>query len=65
MFLSPSSSDNVKEVILSLSNKLSGIDDVPVKIHKLLIDKLCYELSFIFNINFPINLKNAKVVRIC
>ena len=69
MFLSPSSPGDVKEVILSMSNKRSGINEVPVKIYKLLVDKLSYVISFIFNMSieqgvFPQNLKNAKVVPI-
>ena len=52
---------NVKAVILGMSNKCSGIDEVSVKIYKLLVDKLSYGISFIFNVSveqgvFPQNL---------
>ena len=69
MFLSYSSPGDVKEVILGMSNKHSGINDVSVKIYKILVDNLCYGISFIFSMSveqgvFPKKLKNAQVVPI-
>ena len=46
MFLFPSSSDDVKKVILSMSKKTLGINDVSAKNHKLLVEKLRYVKSF-------------------
>ena len=51
MFLSPSSPDDVKEVKSSMSNINSGINDVPVKIYKLLVENLGYVTSYILNLS--------------
>ena len=54
IFVSPSSPDDVNEVISSVSNKSSGINDVPVKIYKLLFGTLSFVISFIFNISIEL-----------
>ena len=65
-FLSHSSPSDVNEV---KSNKRSGITDVPGKIDRLLVEKLSYVTSFIFDWPieqgvFPKKLKNSKILTV-
>ena len=55
MSITSCSSVDVKKVILSMANKRCGLDNVPVKIYKFLVEKLRDVIAFVFNFKVKVN----------
>ena len=66
MFITPCSSVDVKKVIFSIDNKRCGLDNIPVKFYKFLVEQLSCVIVYVFNLSieqgiFPNNFKCAKI----
>ena len=69
MCVTPCSSADVEKFNLSMANKGCGLDKVPVKIFKLLVEKLGCVIAYVFNLStdqgiFPNRFKCAKITPI-